>query len=260
MTEISNIDIESMTIEERVNKRLGYDLPIYLNISNEIRELLIKTPKITPREVRHIIDEKYLKNPQGMTLNFCQASTLDHIYFNKIGGSWVSDFNFPEENDILEFAGKKFIATNVGIFTFYLEQLNEEEQHNHTEKKVIVEEVELDEEEDEEDEEDEYDDYGELNEISEELAKIIEDELKLSPNLKPHEIGEKIMSLGLLEKPNILCFGNAQMLDYKFFGLGGRFWRGAYNFPKENEEINFKGKIYIAKNVGIFTFEREDVN
>lgn len=50
---------------------------------------------------------------------------------------------------------------------------------------------------------------------------------------------------------NLITFGDAALIDMKYVGTSGSFWRSAYNYPKESDIINDN---YKAVNVGLLTF------
>ena len=61
---------------------------------------------------------------------------------------------------------------------------------------------------------------------------------------------------------NMFTFGDCSRIDKELMDKGGSYWRKAYGYPKENETlyIEVHSRIcqkYIAKNVGIFTFDLE---
>lgn len=61
---------------------------------------------------------------------------------------------------------------------------------------------------------------------------------------------------------NMFTIADCQRIDYELMDKGGQYWCEAYGNPKENDTIKFeiRPEIYqkfIAKNVGIFTFDLE---
>ena len=53
---------------------------------------------------------------------------------------------------------------------------------------------------------------------------------------------------------NLITFGEAAMIDEKYTGNYGHFWRSAYNYPIENQIINNSDSEFKAVDVGLLTF------
>lgn len=51
---------------------------------------------------------------------------------------------------------------------------------------------------------------------------------------------------------NMFTFGDCNKIDKELMDKGGPYWCEAYGFPKENDRVY---QNFIAKNVGIFTFD-----
>lgn len=52
-----------------------------------------------------------------------------------------------------------------------------------------------------------------------------------------------------------LTFGNASRIDDELFGYDeNAFWCEAYGFPDEGQHIDLNGDVFVATNVGVFTF------
>lgn len=60
-----------------------------------------------------------------------------------------------------------------------------------------------------------------------------------------------------LEHIDNLNLYDAICIDNVNYGTGGCLWREFYGFPNSNDKIEICGIKYVAKNVGIFTFDLE---
>lgn len=113
-----------------------------------------------------------------------------------------------------------------------------------------------------------YDEYLEYNSPdyqeqlliaeSQEFAFMIIDFIKIELNknhkLEPWEIYELVVKEFPFINESSLNFNDATLIDKYFFGKCGSYWRSAYNFPKELDDINCHEQKLSAYDVGIFTF------
>jgi hypothetical protein len=192
-------------------------------ICSYIEELIQKDNNITPREVYNLLSEKFIEpDADEYPFDFTFASWLDNKYFGLGGGFWLSAYSRPKEFDIIKIDEVEYVAIDCGIFTFNMVD-------NEKAKKSYI------------------------NEID----KFIDTKLISNPEIQPYEMYYMIQEHFSDTHKYIknLDFNEASDIDNINYGTGGCFWRQAYGLPKENDEIQIDDTKYVAKNVGIFTFD-----
>ena len=193
-----------------------------------IEELIQKDNKITPNKIYNLLSEKFINlnpnhndNADKYPFTFSFVCWLDDKYFGLGGGYWLNAYSRPEECDIIKKDEFEYMAINCGIFTFnmcYFEKANK----------------------------------SYINEID----KFIDTKLISNPEIKPHEMYNIIMEHFInSEHIDNLDLYDAIYIDNVNYGTGGCLWRESYGFPNLNDEIEICDIKYIAKNVGIYTFD-----
>lgn len=95
-------------------------------ICSHIEKLIQENRQITPRDVYYSLSEKFFKSDDTKySLNFGLAYYLDNKYFGFGGEYWLAAHSMPEENQIIEKNGFRYIVIRCGIFTFSLVQITE---------------------------------------------------------------------------------------------------------------------------------------
>lgn len=192
-------------------------------ICSYIDDLIQKDNNITPREVYNLLSEKFINpNADEYPFGFSFASWLDNKYFGLGGEFWLSAYSRPEECDIIKMDEVEYMAIDCGIFTFnicHIEKANK----------------------------------SYINEID----KFVDTKLLSNSIIQPCEMYHMIKE-HFTDTPKYirdLDFNEASDIDNINYGTGGCFWRQAYGLPKENDEIQIDDTKFVAKNVGIFTFD-----
>jgi len=86
----------------------------------------------------------------------------------------------------------------------------------------------------------------------EKYEKFIED--LLNKSLTIEDISSSTEFQGFREN-NLICFGDAVVIDEKYTSTCGDRWRSAFNYPIEDESV-YKNNEFVGKavNVGLLTF------
>lgn len=88
--------------------------------------------------------------------------------------------------------------------------------------------------------------------IIEKYEKIIEDLLNRGLTIEDISSSTEFQEF---RENNLICFGDAVVIDEKYTSTSGDRWMSAYNYPVKDETI-YKNNEFVGKavNVGLLTF------
>lgn len=85
------------------------------DIENIFKAITTLTNQI---RILNVAKKMYYNVDNILTIEDCFL--IDKQFLNKGGNEWLKKFNFPSEGETVSVLGTKYIATDVGIFTFSL--------------------------------------------------------------------------------------------------------------------------------------------
>ena len=236
MAASSNFDMDACDFSD-IDSRI---VEIYTNARNKYNESLWDND-VSNEFVQQILDIKN-ENGEGV-INFGQAARLDAHFFGKHGGYWRTAYGCPAEGDLITaFGVDNLRVTSCGLLTMSIDDESIEEDVFCTEKC-----------------DDETTDSSmdcDIYDIDNFFIGIYVD-ARAAYDARPEDERSVVLNKAAMRIMNFkdkdgLCPLNsdqASRLDNYFFGKSGEFWRAAYCYPVEGEEIDG----LIVSNCGLLT-------
>ena len=115
-------------ITETFNLLYVYYINEHIEIYGKNIQDIFEAITVLTNQIRILNHTKTMYYDVDHILTFKDCYEIDQKFTKKGGTHWLKAYKFPKEGDIIDESGQKFVATNVGIFTFSLETMENKEE------------------------------------------------------------------------------------------------------------------------------------
>ena len=131
-----------INITEKFNLLYVYYINEHIEIYGKNIKDIFQAITVLTSQIRILNHSKTMYYDIDHILTFKDCYEIDQKFTGKGGNFWLKAYNNPKEGDTINLSGQKFVATNVGLFTFSLENKDEttEIKEEITENKDLMEE------------------------------------------------------------------------------------------------------------------------
>ena len=112
-------------ITEKFNLLYVYYINEHIEIYGKNIKDIFQAITVLTSQIRILNHSKTMYYDIDHILTFKDCYEIDQKFTGKGGNFWLKAYNNPKEGDIINLSGQKFVATNVGLFTFSLENKEE---------------------------------------------------------------------------------------------------------------------------------------